>query len=160
MSAFDASSILEAWDAYPIAQFPPFWEWMANLVDTGEIVLARVAYEEIGHKAPECREWLADHNCTVIDPDNEIVQAALGIKNGLGIVNDQYKAGAVDEADILIVATAKVLGIGLVSEESPQPTVPGNPANYRIPRVCQKADVDVECRNLRTYIKDSNHIFG
>lgn len=87
------------------------------------------------------------------------MQAALAIKNGLGIINDQYKAGAVDENDIMIIATAKVLGTDLVSDESAQPNPPASPASYRIPRVCLKPDVNVGCKNHRAYVKDSKKVF-
>jgi hypothetical protein len=160
MSVFDASSMIKAWDAYPIAQFPPFWDWIAEKVAAAEIVISRSSYDEIGHIAPDCRAWLDDHDCKTIDPDNAIVQAALAIKADLGIVNDQYKPKAVDESDILTIATAKVLGVPLVSDESPQAQPPADLTKYRIPRVCLRPAVAVQCADVLQFIKASGKVFG
>jgi len=47
MLAFDASSIIHAWDNYPEKQFPPLWEWISDNIESGEFVMAQVAFEEV-----------------------------------------------------------------------------------------------------------------
>lgn len=61
MQAFDASSIIYAWDNYPIGQFPGLWEWMKQRVECGLICMSAVAVEEVGHKAPDCAAWLRNN---------------------------------------------------------------------------------------------------
>ncbi|MGA7750011.1 MAG: DUF4411 family protein, partial [Gallionella sp.] len=62
MLVFDASSMIYAWDNYPIGQFPGLWEWMATQIEAKQLVMPSVAFEEVGHKAPECGAWLKDNN--------------------------------------------------------------------------------------------------
>jgi hypothetical protein len=56
MRVFDASSMIYAWDNYPLQQFPPLWGWMANQIEQGELAMPSVALDEVAHKAPECAE--------------------------------------------------------------------------------------------------------
>ena len=54
MLAFDASSIIHAWDNYPKKHFPPLRIWLSNGIDSGEFTMAQVAFEEVKKKAPDC----------------------------------------------------------------------------------------------------------
>jgi len=73
MSVFDASSIIQAWDNYPITQFPSFWEWMEEQARYGEISIAKVALDEVSHMEPDCKSWLSNGGATIIVANNEIV---------------------------------------------------------------------------------------
>ena len=53
MKVFDASSIIHAWDDYPFEQFPPLWDWMSEQIDAGEIVIPRVALDEVAQISPD-----------------------------------------------------------------------------------------------------------
>ncbi|XVN18004.1 DUF4411 family protein [Pseudomonas corrugata] len=104
---FDASSMLYAWDNYPIAQFPGLWAWMADRVMQGVIRMSEVAAEEVGHKAPECVTWLKDAGLQKMPVTEAILLEAFRIKGLLEIEEDKYGAG-VDENDLYIIATAKL----------------------------------------------------
>ena len=58
MQVFDASSMIYAWDNYPIRQFPGLWEWMATQIEEKRLVMPSVAFEEVANKTPDCGEWL------------------------------------------------------------------------------------------------------
>ena len=58
MQVFDASSMIYAWDNYPVHQFPGLWDWMASQIKGKQLVMPSVAFEEVEHKAPDCGEWL------------------------------------------------------------------------------------------------------
>jgi predicted nucleic acid-binding protein len=159
MRAFDASSMIYAWDNYPIGQFPPLWEWMANQIETKELVMPSVALDEVNHKTPDCGEWLKDNNLEQLAISNAIVQEAKRIKGLLGIVDDNYHANGVGENDILIIATARLHGAELVSDEKRQTNQPQVSSKRKIPAVCGMPTVSVYCINFIEYIKASGAVF-
>lgn len=104
---FDASSIIHAWDNYPIANFPPFWDWIANKIQQGNFAICEVAFDEVNNKASECAEWLKDKGIRKISLSNEVLLSATGIKGLLGIVAENYHSDGVGENDLLIIAQHK-----------------------------------------------------
>lgn len=159
MQVFDASSMIYAWDNYPIRQFPGLWEWMATQVEERLRVMPHVAFEEVAHKTPDCGQWLRNNDLELIEISNAILQDALRIKHLLGIVGDQYRSG-VGENDLLIIATARSEGAELVSDESKQNNLPKELYNYKIPAVCGMAAVSVPCISFIEYIKRADVVFG
>jgi len=159
MRVFDASSIIYAWDNYPIAQFPSLWNWMANGVARGEIQMSEVALEEVYHKTQECADWLKNAGLRKIPVTESVLQEAFRIKELLEIEEDKYGAG-VDENDLFIIATAKLQAMELVTDESFQPKPPNLKRNYKIPAVCALDTVNVSWTNFLNYLKNSNTVFG
>ena len=159
MRVFDASSMIYAWDNYPIGQFPPLWEWMASQIEAKELVMPRVAFEEVQNKAPDCGEWLKENNLEQLAISNAILQDAKRIKDLLGIMGDNYHAKGVGENDILIIATARLHGVDLVSDEERQTTLPQISSKRKIPAVCALQQVSVVCINFIDYIKASGEVF-
>lgn len=90
MLVFDASSIIYAWDNYPIKQFPGLWEWMEKEIEDGKFKIPDVAYDEVGDNAPECQKWLKNVDIERLPITSGILSKALFIKNLLGIEEDQY----------------------------------------------------------------------
>lgn len=158
MRVFDASSMIYAWDNYPLQQFPGLWDWMAGQIGQGSLAMPSVALDEVAHKAPECAAWLKDNDLRVLEISNAILQDAMRIKNLLGIVGDRYHPKGVDENDLLIVATAADRNCELVSDESKQ-KLPDLPAKRKIPAVCTMDEVGVTCISFLEYIKLSGAVF-
>ncbi|MCB4752516.1 MAG: DUF4411 family protein [Sulfurovum sp.] len=50
----DASSIIYAWDNYPIEQFPGLWEWLCGEVGDGNLCISCVAFDEVKNKNEKC----------------------------------------------------------------------------------------------------------
>ncbi|MGH8061140.1 MAG: DUF4411 family protein, partial [Pseudoxanthomonas sp.] len=74
MRVIDASSLLHAWDNYPIGNFPSLWDWISNEISSKAMLLPRVALEEIGHISPDCKQWIDDIDGFVVtEVDNSIV---------------------------------------------------------------------------------------
>ena len=159
MRAIDASSIIYAWDNYPITHFPKLWGWLGEEVEAEALYIPNAAFAEVGHKVPDCCAWLIDNGCEVVKETNQILQVALTIKQLLAIQNDQYHPDGVDESDVLIIATAKANGHALVSNESRQPNLPQNLKRMKIPAVCGLSGVDVTCNNFIEYFKASGKVF-
>ncbi|MCL1918741.1 MAG: DUF4411 family protein [Peptococcaceae bacterium] len=159
MQAFDASSMIYAWDNYPHDQFPKLWEWMANQISEGTLQMSEVAVEEVRHKAPECNSWLRNNDFQIISVDNAILQESYRIKGLLEIEEDNYGRG-VDENDLIIIATAKILNCELVTDEGFQANLPTHKYNYKIPAVCTMETVNVSWINFLRYLKRQGVIFG
>lgn len=159
MQVFDASSMIYAWDNYPILQFPPLWEWIAEQIDEKKLVMPSVAFDEVENKMPECGKWLEECNIVQLEISNEIVHEAMRIKKLLGIVNDNYHTKGVGENDLLIIATAWVHKTELISDEKRQITPPKESTKRKIPAVCSMKDVAVPCINFIEFIKRSGMIF-
>lgn len=159
MQVFDASSMIYAWDNYPIKQFPGLWEWMAKQISKHELLIPSVAFEEVLHKAPDCGEWLKAQAIKRLAMSNMILKDALRIKDLLGIADDQYHPKGVGENDILIIATARAHQAELVSDERRQTGLPQAPSKRKIPAVCSMAEVDVPCINFIDFIRRTGEVF-
>lgn len=158
MQVFDASSIIYAWDNYPVDQFPGLWDWIGDKIHRNLIQMPSVAFAEVVHPAPECAAWLEARGLSRIAMTNNILVDALRIKKMLGIVDDKY-GGGVGENDLFIIATARAYRTTLVSDERVQPGLPKLMANYKIPAVCAIEAVGVECIGFLEFIKRSKAVF-
>jgi hypothetical protein len=158
MQVFDASSIIYAWDNYPLQQFPGLWGWITEHINDSSIMMPGVALAEVQVNSPDCWQWLKDADLQTHEIDNAILQESLRIKGLLGIVGDKY-GGGVGENDILIIATASVLGKELVTDEGWQPNLPKKLENFRMPAVCSIQAVQVSWINFLNYIKRSEAVF-
>ena len=158
MQVFDASSMIYAWDNYPVRQFPGLWEWIATQIEERMLVMPSVAFEEVVNKTPDCGNWLKDTDLEQIEINNAVVQDAMRIKLLLGIVGDKYGAG-VGENDLFIIATARGQRAELVSDERRQINLPKELHNYKIPAVCDMTGVSVPCISFIEFIKRSAVIF-
>ncbi len=159
MRVFDASSMIHAWDNYPLKQFPGLWEWIAGQVGGNEIVMPSVAFEEVNHKTPECGTWLRDNALKQLEASVLILQDAMRIKALLEIAGDRYHAKGVNENDILIIATARLHASELISDEEKQPTLSRVLSKRKIPAVCLMPEVAVHCFNFIEYIRASGVVF-
>lgn len=160
MQAFDASSIIHAWDNYPPDQFPPLWRWLAYRIQTGHLVISEVALMEVERKYPEVATWLKAQQIKQITITYEVLQLAQDIKSELEIEGENYHSKGVGENDILIVASAAVEGRTLISNEERQPTLPTNKAKMKIPAVCGLEIVAVPCMAFVELLKASGMVFG
>lgn len=158
MLVIDASSIVHAWDNYPIENFPKFWKWLEEQFLAEILLIPAVGYDEVGHVSPDCLQWLSDNSIGKIYVNMAVARHAQQIKTALGIDNDKYSSG-VDENDIIIVATAKSYGVPLISNEGQQLSLPLNKKKYKIPAVCAMSEVGTSCLNIAQYIKQSKQVF-
>ena len=159
MQVFDASSMIYAWDNYPVRQLPRLWNWMALQIEEKKLVMPSVAFEEVESKTPDCGKWLKDNDLEQLEIGAAIIQDAMRIKGLLGIVDDDYHPKGVGENDIFIIATACAHGAELVSDEERQTTLPKVLSKRKIPAVCGMKEIAIPCINFIEYIKRSDEIF-
>jgi len=159
VQVIDASSIVYAWDNYPIGQFPRFWELIHNACNKGDRCIPRPAFDEVGHVCPDCADWLRDAGTKVMPITNDVLIEAARIKGQLGIANDGYHPKGVDENDLLIVASARVAQSELISNEAKQPTLPTDKKQYKIPAVCTHI-APPPAIDILEHMKRSGRTFG
>jgi predicted nucleic acid-binding protein len=160
MRVLDASSIIYAWDNYPPAIFPPLWFWMGQCMREGHLKIPSVAFDEVRHKAPECAVWMLDQPIMRLPMTEAILLDAMRIKNLIGVVADRYHPKGVGENDLFIIATARAHQATLVSDEERQLILPLEPTKVKIPAVCVKPDVDVQCESFLEFLKQANQVFS
>lgn len=123
MQVFDASSMIQAWDNYPMSQFPGLWDWLEIEIKAERLMMPEVAFDEVDQKAPDCGTWLKNSQLKQLPANTSILQEALRFATLLGISQGKYGKG-VGENDLIIIATAKEYGAELVSDEKRQDTLP------------------------------------
>lgn len=156
----DASAIIHAWDNYPFAQLTGLWDWLTKEIKSHELTTPSVALEEVGHKAPECAQWLKSAAILKLPMSEAVVMSAMAIKQATGVVNDQHHTKSVDESDLFIIAAAKVHGAELTSNEARQFGAQVGAREYKIPAVCDMPWVGVPSLNFLEYIQRSQAVFG
>lgn len=159
MRAFDTSSIVHAWDNYPIQKFPRLWAWLAQQLVASEIVFPSVVIEEVRFVSPDCLQWMNEVGFQQLPMTDATLMRALETREYLGI-NDPRGTGGVGENDIFIVCAASLNGCGLVSNEAVQAIPPVNRQKYKMPAVCSLPALRVDCINFLQYLNSSQGEFG
>ena len=156
---FDASAIIHAWDNYPIANFPAFWDWVEVAIRSEKFAMSEIAFVEVKNKTPDCGEWLKNKGIRKIPLSDEVLVKAAEIKGILGIIAENYHSNGVGENDLLIVSAAYIENAVLLTEESRQNILPTQKRRYKIPSVCALDEVAVICSNVRELIATSGVVF-
>jgi hypothetical protein len=158
MQAFDASSMIYAWDNYPIGQIPKIWAWIEREIRATRFVMPQVASKQVNDVSPDCGKWLGAVGMTRLPIGQDILTEAMRIKALLGIPGDKYHPDGVDENDLFIIACARHHGCRVVSEEAIQRQLPRKMARYKIPAVCALPGVMVDCINFIGLFKESQEV--
>jgi predicted nucleic acid-binding protein len=141
----DTSALINPWRRmWPPDLAPRYWEDVSALALTGRVVLSEEVREELLHKDDELASWAkaniqAWHTLTA-----EIQDSVRQIMRNWGRLVDHRKNRG--SADPFVIATAKVLGAIVVTDEGP-----GDEKNVRIPYVCSQ--IDVRCVGLLEFVR-------
>jgi hypothetical protein len=149
----DTSCLIAAWEErYPIDHFPKFWKLLDHAIQTGKIVAPLAVHDETDKKAKDLHAWLAERDGMFLELDENTqreVKAVLAKHPRLVAEKKQRYA-----ADPFIIATAKMLGLTIVTEERPT----GSLNRPNIPDVC--ADYGIAYINLLQLIRAEAWIIG
>ena len=128
---------------------------MEKQIKAGEFLIPEIVKGEAKDK--DVLDWFLGNKLPTIAISDKILNVAQSIKDGLGIENDDYSPKGVNENDVIIIATAKVYGCALVTEEGEQQQLP-TMKNYKMPAVCHKNNIQVG--NFLARLIESGEIFG
>lgn len=142
----DTSCLIAAWDErYPPENFPKFWDYLDKLISDGRVRAPEAVLDETGKRSKELHSWLKERPDLIVGYEIEIQQEVKTILAKYPrLVAIKKTAFA---ADSFIIATAKVKGLAVVTEEGPT----GKLQRPNIPDVCR--DHGVECINLIQLIR-------
>ena len=148
----DSSSIIAAWDErYPPDNFPAFWAQMDKALNEGLALVPEAVIDELDKKSKDAAAWLKDRKDAIVTYTPEIQLEAKAILADHPKLVMVKKVGFA--ADPFVIATAKVYGLTVVSEEGR-----GSPAKPHIPDVCQLRNVD--CMRLLGVIRAQAWVIG
>ena len=156
MFVIDSSSLVNAWDNYPVDKFPSFWNWLGSELSSGHVLIPVVVEQEVKFKFPDIYDYMTSLSYSPVPVDVSIVSYSMILKKVIGVEEDQYGPKGVDENDIFVIASAHCKDMILISDEGVQFTVPKNLANCKIPMVCQLAEENIECIKLIDFINRSS----
>ena len=155
MYCFDTSSILHAWANYPEEQFPSVWRWMEKQIKAGEFLIPEIVRDEAQDE--DVLDWFVGKRLPTVAIPDKILNVAQSIKGGLGIKNDDYSQRGVNNNDVIIIATAKVYGCAIVTEEGVQQQLPPKRKQYKMPAVCRANNIPVG--NFLARLTNSGKVF-
>ena len=132
----DTSSLIHAWDNYPIKQFKPFWLWMEKQFLEKDVATIPEVIGEI-KTSPEFLGWVKP-KIHQIEISQDMLSKQEQIEKQLEITNGNYSTqGGVNGVDILLIAAASNVNCSLIANEGKQETPPAKKLNYKIPLVCR-----------------------
>ena len=148
---FDTSSFIVLSHYFP-DRFPTFWENLNAAVDAEAVLSVREVFNELdGHMSKEhLEDWVQSNKSIFRTPSSEeasFVAEIFSVPHLQFLVTETQRLKGSPVADPFVVASAKIRGGCVVTEEAKKPNA------ARIPNVCEHFDVD--CCNLEEFMSRS-----
>jgi hypothetical protein len=152
---FDSSGFIVIGHYYP-DQFPTFWKRFEREVDANEIVSVREVYNELTTKAsrPWLLQWVKEHRDIFdvpTDEETDFVSEIFQIPHFQMLVTGKQRLTGQPAADPFVIASARVNGATVVSEETKKPNA------ARIPNVCEH--FGIACITVEGFLAEKNWRF-
>ncbi|MBL4849108.1 MAG: DUF4411 family protein [Planctomycetes bacterium] len=147
----DTSSLIHGWvRAYPLEVFPTFWGQLQELVADKTVFAPQVVEWELETMDDDLLKWCKEAGLFLgLDDDLQGAVSEVLLRHEKII-----RAGrGVSDADVWVVAAAKVIGATVVSEEN----LTGKKSKPRIPDVCLSEGVDHV--NLLSFLRTTGWTF-
>lgn len=114
------------------------WNFLESQIESGAIVAPLdVKHELIKHGTPELITWMHEHEKMFISVSEEILVYLTAISQ----MHPIYKTTKGSATDAIIVAMAKVRGLGVITSEKHESMGNRSKRNPKIPNVCEDMDV-------------------
>ena len=129
--SFDTSAIVNGWRKnYPPDVFPPLWEKLDELIDSGKVIAISEVLVELEKQDDEVYVWAKRRRKMFLEIDTDIQIAVAEIMRRFPRLVDTSRSRSA--ADPFVIALARVKGCAVVTEES----MSGSIVKPRIPDVC------------------------
>jgi hypothetical protein len=149
----DTSCLIAAWEErYPIDHFPKFWALLDCAITARKICAPIAVHDETEKKSKELHKWLGDRDGLFVELNEDIQKEvkAILVKHPRLVVEKKQRYAA----DPFIIATAKLRGLTIVTEERPT----GNLNRPNIPDIC--ADYGLSYINLLQLIRTEKWVIS
>ena len=151
----DTSSLIHGWnEKYPPEIFASLWNDIENLIKNGDLVSTEEVLMELNAGNDDLSIWASKQNDFFLPLDNQIqAEAATILADPINSkVLDKKKVGK-NEADIWVIATAKVNNLAVITDEKyVQPIDVPNARKISIRNVCE--NINIPHLNFLEFIKD------
>lgn len=151
--SLDSSCLIHAWRrAYPIRNFPPFWERLDELIEAERLFSSTEVLKEIKRKDDELYEWCKPRAHLFLPIDDDIQDHVIEIMGAYPRLVDTIKGRS--GADPFVIGLARMNGQPwhVLSEENP-----GKQTSPKIPDVCHAEGI--RCLRLVELIHEEDWIF-
>ncbi|MBX7174426.1 MAG: DUF4411 family protein [Pyrinomonadaceae bacterium] len=151
----DTSSLIHGWnEKYPPEVFTSLWNDIENLINSGDLVSTEEVLTELTAGNDDLSVWASKQTNFFLPLDGKIqVEAANILADPINSkVIDTRKVGK-NEADIWVIATAKVNNLTVITDEKyVQPIDVPNARKISIRNVCE--NINIPHLNFLEFIKD------
>lgn len=150
---FDTSAFIECWSGrYRRTTFTGLWGAIEEEVSTDGICAPEEVLREVGQKEDGLHAFMKGYEERLIVPlDEEVMAGTREVLAEFPRLAGQMRGR--NKADPFVIATARVKGIAVVTEEGAR----GKPNRPKIPLVCEH--FAVECMTVLDYIEQQGWTF-
>jgi Domain of unknown function (DUF4411) len=146
--SIDTSSLVAAWaERYPIDVFPSFWDRLAALIATGDLVACREVLRELERRDKDLYDWCKAHDGFAIEIDELMQEHVINIMGKYPKFVDERTKKSAGDPFVIALAMQHNPGLTVVTEENG-----GTAQRPMIPFVCQEEGV--ACFNLLQLIRE------
>ncbi len=142
----DTSSLIVLQHYFP-DRFPTFWTNLEAAVSRGEVISVREVLKEFSTPRQWLMDWVKKHHDMFVTPtpdETAFVASIFQVRHFQMLVTETQRLRGQPVADPFVIASAKVRGGSVVTEESAKPN------SAKIPIVC--AHFGVPCTNLEGFL--------
>jgi len=152
---FDSNTFRTIGHYYP-ERFPSFWERLNEYTKDGKIVSVREVHNELSNQLVKKHlvEWVKRNKQIFLSPgpeEMEFVSEIFKVEHFQYLVTQKQRLRGTPVADPFVIASAKINGGCVVTEEEPKPN------SAKIPNVCEH--FKIKCMNLENFMKEEDWEF-